>query len=291
MKKIVSQTLFAFAMLVSLSAVSHAGTQPQPEANEKLDGQSAFDIEKDFVLFNFDLKTDVDDVHTVAALDLILKAPQFQQLNYLAVSGTYGVQGGLYVPANKLFDLVFADNWVDAHLHRENALASAAKAVQAALTSGGRVWVVEAGQSDFTKEIIDAVEHDGTQVEKSNFIVVQHSSWNEKETSQGALDFVKSNTSYFKIPDGNAPDNGTPGFNTASFSVKTLEDTSLPSSQVWLEANKISQQYNGVNERYKNKIIFDGGADFSDLVEVIWVLGITNVDTVEQFFNQFNQKD
>lgn len=286
MKKFVSQILFAFAILASTSGAIHAEVSIAPLNIEK-----EFDIEKDFVLFNFDLKTDVDDVHTVAALDLILKAPRFQSLNYLAVSGTYGVQGGLYVPANRLFDMVFADNWVDAHLQREKALASAAKAVQEVLNSGGRVWVVEAGQSDFTKEIIETVEHNGTKVDKAHFVVVQHSSWNENETSRDALHFVQNNTSYYKIPDGNTADNGTPGFNTVSFPVKTLEESSLLSSQVWQEANKISEQFNGVNERYKNENIANGGADFSDLVEVTWILDITNVDTVEQFFAQFNRKD
>ena len=44
--------------------------------------EPTFDIEKDLLLLNFDLKTDVDDVHTIAALDLILLSDEFKNLNY-----------------------------------------------------------------------------------------------------------------------------------------------------------------------------------------------------------------
>ena len=42
--------------------------------------------------------------------------------------------------------------------------------------------------------------------------VVQHSDWNEKSTLPEDLRFVKVNTDYQKIPDGNVVGNGTPGF-------------------------------------------------------------------------------
>ena len=70
--------------------------------------------------------------------------------------------------------------------------------------------------------------------------------------------------------------------------MKKLEAANLPSSQVWTMANAISSKYNGVNGRYQNDSIHYGGADFSDLSEVISILGITGVDTVEQFFTKFN---
>lgn len=277
MKKLYLLTLFTMSVLFSL--FSHAANDVPP-----------FDKTKDLLLLNFDLKTDVDDVHTIAALDLILKAEAFKNLNYFAVSGTYGVQGGLYVPANSLFDLVFKDNWTDAHLQRKKALDDTTQKVKQVIASGGRVWVAEAGQSDFTQAVLQHLAQADKAPTKEQFIVVQHSTWNENETSKDALAFVKAHTTYIKVPDGNAAENGTPGFNNTSYSVKKLEADNLPSSQVWKTANAISSQYNGVNGRYQNDSIHYGGTDFSDLVEVTWLLGITDVDTVDQFFTKFNTK-
>ncbi|MBU2879915.1 MULTISPECIES: hypothetical protein [Aliiglaciecola] len=276
MKRLYLLTLFTVSVLFSL--LSHAANDvPQ------------FDKTKDLLLLNFDLKTDVDDIHTIAALDLIIKAKAFENINYFAVSGTYGVQGGLYVPADSLFDLVFKNNWTDAHMQRKQALAATAQRITQTIASGGRVWVAEAGQSDFTQELLHNLAQMNKPLTKDQIIVVQHSTWNENETSKDALAFVKAHTTYVKVPDGNVAANGSPGFNNTSFSVKKLEADNLPSSQVWKIANAISTQYNGVNERYQNDSIHYGGADFSDLVEVIWILGITEVDTVEQFFAKFNR--
>ena len=74
-----------------------------------------FDISKDLIIAQFDCKTDVDDLHTVAALATILTHPKLEGMNYHAVAGSYGIQKGLYVPAEELFELAFSKNWSDAH--------------------------------------------------------------------------------------------------------------------------------------------------------------------------------
>ena len=117
-----------------------------------------FAIDKDLLLLHFDLKTDVDDVHTIAALDLILQSNEFKKLNYFAVSGTYGIQSGLYVPANELFNNVFKQRWTDLHNERSIAMNNTVKEVSQVLSNGGQVWVAEAGQSDFTQEILKALK-------------------------------------------------------------------------------------------------------------------------------------
>lgn len=253
-------------------------------------GALEFNFEKDLLLLNYDLKTDVDDAHTVAAMDLVLRSGEYGNLNYYAVSGTYGKQGGLYVPANKLFDVVFKENWVDAHMYRKQAIDLATKKMHDTLSSGGRVWLAEAGQSDFTQSLLKQLDEIGTRFTKEQIVVVQHSEWNENETSIDALAYVKQRTMYKKIPDGNKEGNGSSGFNKADFSVKALENRTLKSSIAWKEANNITAQYNGVNGRYNNESIQNGGADFSDLAETIWILGIDKVENVDKFFNRFNQK-
>jgi len=248
-----------------------------------------FDMKKDLLLLNFDLKTDVDDVHTIAALDLILQADEFKNLNYFAVSGTYGVQAGLFVPANALFDNVFKKRWTDLHNERAVAIGDTAKEVTRVLSNGGKIWVVEAGQSDFTQTLLLTLIEKGVKYSKEQFITVQHADWNENETSVNALNYVKKHTTYLRIADGNKEANGTPGFNNVSYSAKSLENKNLLSSKTWIQANKISTKYNGINGRYNNKAISGGGVDFSDLVEVTYILDIKNTPTVAAFFAKFNK--
>lgn len=248
-----------------------------------------FDMKKDLLLLNFDLKTDVDDVHTIAALDLILKSNTFENLNYYAISGTYGMQGGGYVPANELFNLVFKHNWTDAHNYRQTSINKTIKKINKTLSSGGNIWMAEAGQSDFTQEILETLSEYNISFTKDQIIVVQHSDWNEKETSVDALNYVKQKTTYIRITDGNKTGNGTPGFNDPDYSTQALENKNLLSSKTWILANEISTKYNGINGRYDNKAISGGGADFSDLSEVAYILDIKNTPTVETFFSTFNK--
>ena len=252
--------------------------------------EPTFNIENDLLLLNFDLKTDVDDVHTIAALDLILKSNEFKNLNYYAISGTYGMQSGGYVPANDLFDLVFKHNWTDAHNYRQTSINKTIKKINKTLSLGGNIWMAEAGQSDFTQEILEALNEYNISFTKDQIIVVQHADWNEQETSVDALNYVKEKTTYIRITDGNKMNNGTPGFNDQAYSTKTLENKNLLSSKTWILANEISSKYNGINGRYDNKAISGGGADFSDLVEITYILNIKNTPDVSSFFDLFNKE-
>lgn len=275
MKKILIRFTLMISTFLSLGAIAKT---------------PVFDIKNDLLLLNFDLKTDVDDVHTIAALDLILRSPAHKELNYFAVAGTYGVQAGLYVPANNLFNMVFSEYWTDAHQSRRNSITQTTEKIKATLTMGGTIWIAEAGQSDYTQTLLEKLKSENITVPKNNIIVVQHSEWNEKETSHDALLYVKENTTYIKIADGNKAGNGSSGFNDEKFVSAPLENKKLLSSDTWIEANKVAAQYNGINGRYNNKAISNGGVDFSDLSEVTWILGITNTPDVASFFNQFNKE-
>ena len=118
--------------------------------------------------------------------------------------------------------------------------------------------------------------------------MVQHSDWNEKSTSPYDLEFVKKNTDYHKIPDGNVVGNGTPGFLSAEYTQWKDKITNPKLIEVWELAIEISNEYNGKDGRYNNKAISQGGMDFSDLSEVCWILGINNIKDTEQFFNIYS---
>lgn len=283
--KIIITTLFSFFLLVC--------THTQAKSENALLGRTdlpKFSIKQDLLLLNYDLKTDVDDVHTVAAAYSIFKSERFRNVKRLAVSGTYGVQAGLYVRADSLFNLVYGVTWLDAHQSRLMSLRRTVDVIETTLSTKGRVWVAEAGQSDFTDDVIVELKRRNMDFNRSDIVVVQHSEWNEGETSKMALGRVKSEATYVKIPDGNQAGNGSPGFNEATYKISDLMARDGLMGKVWLAANEISKKYNGVDGRYLNKTIDEGGLDFSDLSEVVWILNIEGVESPNRFFEVFSSQ-
>ncbi len=248
-----------------------------------------FNIEKDLLLVQFDCKTDVDDLHTVAALMTILSHPNFSKINFHAVAGTYGIQEGLYVPPNTLFNLAFGDNWTDAHENLKPAVQQVKAKIKATLENQGDIWIAEAGQSDFTAELIKAIQADLPKIIISERIhVVQHSEWNEQSAAPENLEFVKNHADYHKIPDGNSVGNGTPGFRSADYTHWKDKMKNPKLIEIWQMAIDISNEYNGKEGRYLNEAIAAGGLDFSDLSEVCWILGVQDIKDAEQFFNLYS---
>nr|WP_320154066.1 hypothetical protein [uncultured Draconibacterium sp.] len=249
-----------------------------------------FNRNTDLLIMQFDCKTDVDDIHSAAALKMLMTNPRFSTINYYAVAGSYGVQEGLYVPPNELFKMAFGENWADAHSNREKAVEKVKVVVLGYLQKGGNIWIAEAGQSDFSAALIKALQKDAPEINTAKRIhIVQHSDWNEQVTSEESLAFVKVTSNYHKIPDGNAEGNGTPGFRTPGYnSWKTnVKDTEL--IQIWRKAIEIGLRYNGRDGRYNNEAVASGGLDFSDLSEVCWILGIEDIKDPEEFFSTFGR--
>lgn len=248
-----------------------------------------FNIEKDLLLAQFDCKTDVDDLHTVAALVTLMSVSEFSKIQYHAVAGTYGIQEGLYVPPNDLFQLAFGDNWTDAHHNVISAVEKVKVIALKTLRNDGDIWIAEAGQSDFTARLIKAIQLDLPEINVLKRIhVIQHSDWNEESTSPESFKFVKKHSDYQKIPDGNAVGNGTPGFRDPGYTYWTDKITNPKLIELWQLATDLSNKYNGKEGRYNNEAISAGGLDFSDLSEVCWILGIQNIKDTEQFFNVYS---
>lgn len=247
-----------------------------------------FNMEKDLLLVQMDCKTDVDDLQTAAALVTLMSDSKFSKIHYHAVAGTYGIQEGLYVPPNALFQLAFGNNWTDAHKNFKEAVKQVKAIVEATLVNQGDIWIAEAGQSDFTAALVEAIQSDFPEINTSDRIhVVQHSDWNEKTTSPKKLQFVKANTDYNKIADGNVVGNGTPGFRSPNYNQwhNKIENPEL--IDIWQLAIDLSNRYNGKEGRYNNEAISAGGLDFSDLSEVCWILGLQTIKDTEQFFNLY----
>lgn len=244
-----------------------------------------FNIEKDLLLANYDCKTDVDDLHSVAAFYTLLSNPAYSDISYHAVAGSYGTQEGLYVPPNELFQRAFGENWTDAHKDFNAAVEKVKFLVIEKLEDTGDIWIAEAGQSDFSAALIREVSKDFPEINLNQRIhVVQHADWNEKVTTAADLQYVKENTDYHRIQDGNSIGNGTPGFRSPDFTnwSDMLADSGL--LEVWQLAFDLGMKYNGKEGRYNNEAVAAGGLDFSDMVEVVWILGIENVSDSEDFF-------
>lgn len=247
-----------------------------------------FNIKKDLLLVQFDCKTDVDDIHTIAAMATLITHKKNSKINYHAVTGTYGVQKGLYVPPNDLLQLSFGNNWTDAHKNFDNAIKKVKKIVLKTLKNNGDIWIAEAGQSDFSSALIKSIQHDLPNLNVNKHIhIVQHSNWNEKSTSKESLQFVKENSDYVKIPDGNDVGNGSPGFRDATYTSWQDKIINPKLTNIWQLAINIANKYNGKNGRYNNKAVAAGGLDFSDLSEVCCILGIKNIKDTSAFFNAY----
>ena len=250
-----------------------------------------FDSTKDLLLAQFDCKTDVDDLHTVAALATILLHPEYRNINYHAVAGAYGIQEGAYVPPNELFQLAFGTRWSDAHEKGNMAIQEVLTLVEEAIEQGGNIWIAEAGQSDFSARWIRVLLalRPGLNT-KQRIHIIQHSDWNEEVTSAENLEFVKKVTDYRKIPDGNVVGNGTPGFRSDEIIDwrEHIKDNRLVA--IWETALHIGNQYNGKEGRYLNTSIANGGLDFSDLSETCYLLGLDALKDANAFFAFFTDK-
>ena len=270
-------------------------------------GQNNFNKEKDLFIAQFDNYPDSDDIHSQAAVGSFLAHPDFEDVNYLGVAGSYGNQPSnsnwQYIDSNSLFEIAFGEeniDWIDARADRvanDDYTYSAdfiANRVKPILEEGGKVWVMEAGQSNITADWIATLIADGVTNVKTNVIVVQHSVWNENQTNSADLTYVKNNANFVQIDDGNRP-YGT-GSNRGDNTPDYQEDSTEFISQIiatdnpndftrtmWIHANDLA-----LNSTYRNGPIPSGGIDFSDTSEAMWIFDLNDeIRTVQNFIDEF----
>jgi hypothetical protein len=270
--------LLVLVSLVALAPATDAGVLGQ------------FNTDRDLFLPQFDCKTDVDDLHSVAAVATMLRDERFAGVDYHAVAGAYGMQDGLYVPGEDLFKLAFGESWSDAHNDYDAALSTVAGKVISVLRTGGSVWVADGGQSDFTAAWLARAEEELPEVDLRDRVhVVQHADWNEEVTTPEKLAYLKRTASYHKIPDGNATGNGTPGLRSESPDYWPRATALTASGELWELAQQIGERYNGADGRYENPAVTAGGIDFSDTAETCWIFGFDGLFDAESFFETFSE--
>jgi len=312
---------------LTIFAICFFGVLGQSQAQER------FNKKTDLFIAQFDNLPDNDDVQSQAAVGSLLAHPDFKGVNYFCAAGAWGAQWTRknghrmkYIDSNELFELAFgsqakpdssetelaAARWVDAHgpyddqrkptQERIDNLDFAAEVIknkaQPILEAGGRVWVMEAGQSDLSAKWVEKLIAAGVGNVKTNVFVVQHSTWNENATTKTALAYVKENANYTQIEDGNwtygkvrgkPRGDQTPNYknSSTSFMKKAIADSN-PNEKprlIWKKAKQITD-----NASYRG-VISKGGVDFSDTVEAMWIFDLADksnkLTTVADFWNKF----
>jgi len=323
-------------LFVAQASVAQSPTPPDPNPPEVI-----FDKSKDLFIAQFDSKPDPDDIHSIAAVGSLLAHPDFHNIDFYAVQGSVGHQGwfkkeGTYnqfIAAPALMNLAFGkgqwtqagnglrntfpntSNYADFKPANTNWTASVKRVrdrAKAAIDRGGKVYVMEAGNSDFTADWVKELQDDGmsAKVTRSQIVVVQHSSWNESQTTsidrrtkEGnqsrtadetvVLNYVKGHTDYRRIADGNGK-NATPAYNQGNSKWLDLaEDPKNPNTHarsLWIAAEKaMSTVYSRSPNTYpRYSPIKSRGVDFSDAVEAWYIFNCgDSADTIEKFWQRY----
>ncbi|MGB0371191.1 MAG: hypothetical protein ACPGN3_07535 [Opitutales bacterium] len=274
----------------------------------------AFDPGTDLILAQYDSFADADDIHAQASFGSMLLHPDLDGVNAYAVLGATGDQDAeVFRDSSALMELIYGpqgdDTWTLAWDGRlvegtnwQRSVSRVAAKAKATLLAGGDVFIAEAGQSNITADWIQALIDDGVSetLIKSNVVVVQHSSWNENHTTASDLSFVQSKASYIKIDDGNTHTNGnrnkTPGYRSEvdpdkyeRFWMEEALDLENPNTQaraLWELAAQIIHDSGWTEPKPYNPI--PDGVDFSDNVEVWWILALNDTaDTLRKFWDRY----
>ena len=266
--------------------------QPQ-EPDPSLDScgtttpNTSFNRATDLIVLHFDFGRDPDDGHAAVADRVLLD--QFGIQNYWVVSGTNSRWQNNFIDASDtLMDSLFGQGgWQKANILNDNtwmqAMAASAQRWSETLSNGGDLWIAEGGPADFTSAVLRSMESTVRSCSWEDRIhVIQHSATNETNTGRllndqrtDDLDYVRANTDYRKIDDGNAP-NGTADLhanNATTAQNSTFIDLALSgASRVEWQAGF---QFLGPGTDSNAPVGNSGGKlDFSDTVELLYILGV-----------------
>jgi hypothetical protein len=249
-------SIFAFAAMMQ-SSLAFANLNPQ----------------RDLVALHYDHAPDRDDAHAAAASLAVVDAFQLQTT---VVGGAYGLwNADRYVPESEaVMNAVWSTNWLDAHNRYDEAADASYDRWLQVLSAGADIWVAEGGQADFTADVLQRIQASLPAIDTRQRIhVVQHSDWNQVHADQSDLDYVRNNTNYILIEDGNFA-NTTADLNQRS---QGFVDTVLSSR--YASAWRAAFDYLDPNEKL----------DFSEVVELLYIVGVgvDEVATPDEFAARF----
>mmetsp|Transcript_11344 Transcript_11344/g.28999 ORF Transcript_11344/g.28999 Transcript_11344/m.28999 type:complete len:623 (+) Transcript_11344:6-1874(+) len=263
---------------------------------------AAFNASLDFVSLHYDCSADPDDFESMVADRLVLESTwgtEWLKKHVIAVGGTYGTNLNYQrIACEKVLQATWGDvgaavrAGVGQNEARQEHAQVRAAAVQlafaqysAVLSRGGRIYVKEGGQSDFTFGVLNEIEV--WQPGAARCVhVVQHAHWNEQTTSPGILQRMSRGMvgSYTKIGDGNRELQRRNWALAGSF-VKAARASWLGCA--WelalAEFAKLPSYCFGSPPR---KLGVDRCIDFSDTMELLHILRLPRL-TMEEFYDRF----
>lgn len=192
--------LVPFVLILSVSG----GIQAQSAT-----GTRTFNPGADLISLHYDHAPDLDDGQSAAADRTMLESlfgRAWLAAHVVAVSGAYGKNGPQFVPASdRVMDAAWGDagGWLAAHRDREGAIDALTTRWIRALKAGGDIWVKEGGQSDITAAAVKRLPAPFQNEARTRIHVIQHSTWNEDQTTPDALEYSREHTDYVKIRDAN----------------------------------------------------------------------------------------
>jgi len=215
-----------------------------------------YDSQTDLISLQYDFGPDPDDAHAAAAGRHLTSVLGIEPMVVFGAIGD-GIRSGFRSNARPVMDKAWGTNrYIDLGRNWQAGVKYAAEEWGTVIARGGKVFVAEGGQSDFSADVIRELKK-GQNIRKSDIVIVQHSAWNEKNANQNDLRYVKQNTNYLYIDNGN---NG--GNRTADLNEK---------SNVFVNAVKGMPGWKAAFD-YLDPV--SKKLDFSDTVELLYILGI-----------------
>ncbi|MFC7336040.1 hypothetical protein ACFQY0_02530 [Haloferula chungangensis] len=288
MKKLIKNILPA--LLVAVIAIEH-GFAAEPPA--------PFDRSKDLLLLQHDMGNDPDDLCAIVVQACMLMHTDYDDVDFYAVVGTRNLYSGHFGWIEECRPLVAqlfgakGSLWTDAETESQWAasLDIVKGKAKTALLSGGRVWVVEAGTSDFTRDWVNRLKSD-TEVNNSllntHVVVVQHGRTNENNTDPADLTFVKNNTDYYKIGEGKLDfdRSDTPKYLSRSTSYRLV--ATAASNPNFYARDAFQALETALTTATGNPTLDPGGVDFTDSVEMWWILDMGDpAGSVDNVWNNY----
>jgi hypothetical protein len=196
------------AVIVLPAADQSAGQRRSEQA--RAGELRAFDANRDIVSLHYDHAPDKDDGHSAAADRTMLQThfdADWIKRHVVAVSGAYGRNKKTFNRASdRVMNAAFNDlgGWLAAHDEWDKAVAALVQRWGKTLSAGGDVWVKEGGQSDITAEVVRIIQEKLPNIDTARRIrVIQHGKWNEVQTHEDALAYVRKHTAYVRIRNAN----------------------------------------------------------------------------------------
>jgi hypothetical protein len=237
----------------------------------------------DLLVLHYDNCPDKDDGHAIPSGKSVVE--KYDINNVLVVNGTCGnsIRDRFNSASNAVIAASWGTEYLDAHGQRAIAIQEAITRWATTLSNGADVWIAEGGQSDFTADVVRQIEARFSNIDLTRIHVIQHSAgstaYNEKFTDSANLSYLKNKTSYQTIANGNLGGNGTADLSQQSFYFV-----------ISAKASRFSAEWNaGFNYLQPDCTIRteDCKLDFSDTVELLYIVDDTSTQNVNDFANKY----